>query len=120
MVELRAYVVTLSGTEYALFERDSEPRFPDGAFAKGESPRDACRRLLREWCGHDEAKLEVLDFVTAPGSVLFVFRALLTEPPRTPHKRVARMTLPSQVGALKAGEIEEMQKTGLNYKLTRR
>ncbi|HWG92404.1 MAG TPA: NUDIX domain-containing protein [Candidatus Thermoplasmatota archaeon] len=126
-----AHVIVMDGTRYALFRphHGGEPVFPHGAFKVGEAPAEAARRLVKEWTGTDNPKLEVVDFLTRDGpgghkTLEFVFRALLTDAPKVGpaaselvHRN--RMELPDRVGTLQGRWIEDALKTGLNYKLTR-
>lgn len=124
--DLRLVVVTLAGNEYVLFKPKTggDWAFPSDAFRPGEAPGAAAKRVVAAWTGTKDPKLEILDFRAGPGALAFVFRALLTEDPRAGEaaselKRTPRMGLPDRVGDLTGREVEEIQKTGLNYKLTR-
>ncbi len=123
MTRLTLSVVTLAGTDYLLFRTPKGGwNFPTGEFVEGESPAVAARRLVREWTGTSEPKLELLDFrAEAAGGLRFVFRALLTADPTPTVEtgRFKRMEIPSLDGPITPREVEEMQKTGLSYKLTR-
>lgn len=110
--------ITMVGNEYVLWQR-SGLAFPHGELADGESPADAARRLIAEWSGTKAPKLELADFVAAPGTLTLVFRAMLTEDPEGEAKRAKRMELPDRIGALSGKYVEETLKTSLNYKLTR-
>lgn len=119
MTRLSLTIVTLAGTEYVLFEREGAWAFPSDAFREGESPGAAARRVVEEWTGTTSPKLELMDFVAANDELRFVFRAILTSDPKGAVKRFPRMGLPERVGHLASKDVEEMQKTGLSYKLTR-
>ncbi|HEX2022710.1 MAG TPA: NUDIX domain-containing protein [Candidatus Thermoplasmatota archaeon] len=119
MTRVDLVLVTMAGSEYALFERDGGPAFPHGELRDGEAPAEAARRLVAEWTGTRAPKLEVLDFLAAPGRLTLVMRALLSDAPSTPHRRAPRMGLPAKVGALDGKYVEEALKTSLAYKLTR-
>lgn len=123
---LHAAVITMEGPRYALFtpKAGGEPQFPEGPFREGETPAEAARRLVKTWTGTEAPKLELVDFLTAPGQLTLVFRALLTAPAAVGEAAGAvthrnRMELPDAVGSLKGKWVEDALKTGLNYKLTR-
>lgn len=111
-------VITMVGAEYALWDR-SGLAFPHGELQDGEVPADAARRIVEEWSGTKAPKLELADLVSARGELRLVFRALLTDEPKDPPKRVKRMELPEKVGALTGKYVEDALKTSLAYKLTR-
>lgn len=106
------------GSDYVLWDR-SGLRFPHGELADGEAPGEAARRLVLGWTGTKTPKLEILDILSAVGVVTLVFRAMLVEEPTGAPKRVKRMELPADVGALSGKYVEEALKTSLAYKLTR-
>lgn len=121
MPTLPITVVTLAGAEYVLFEGDAGPTFPTDEIRAGEAPADAARRVVGEWTGTKDPKLELMDFRVEGDALRFVFRAHLTADLATDraHARHGRGGLPELAGPLEAREIEEMQKTSLSYKLTR-
>lgn len=106
------------GAEYVLWDRNGLT-FPHGELRDGEAPGDAARRIVLDWTGTRQPKLELLDMVSAPGVLTLIFRAMLVEEPQGAAKRAKRMELPETVGALKGKYVEEALKTSLAYKLTR-
>lgn len=111
--------ITMTGSEYALWEREGSARFPNGELADGEAPADAARRIVEAWTGTKAPKLELVDLLATPGALTLVFRALLTDAPSGAPRTYKRMELPAQVGALSGKYVEDALKTSLNYKLTR-
>lgn len=111
-------VITMAGSQYVLYDRGG-PAFPSGELAEAEAPVAAARRIVKEWTGTDAPKLELCDLRSAPGSLLLVFRAILTSDPQGPSIRLDRMGLPDKVGALLGKDVEETLRTSLSYKLTR-
>lgn len=119
MTAVRLVCITMAGSEYVLWERDEGAVFPHGDVRDGEAPADATRRIVEEWTGTKGPKLELVDMVAKPGSLLLVVRAMLTEEPKGKTRRAKRMELPARVGELDGKYVEESLKTSLNYKLTR-
>lgn len=112
--------IAMAGNQYVLTLQGGAPAFPRGELRPGEPPADAMRRIVKEATGTDAPKLEVVELRAGKQDALqIVFRALLVGEPQGEHKRVARMELPERVGTFTGREVEEMLKTGLNYKLTR-
>lgn len=112
-------LVTMVGHRYLLLEREGRPQFPSGEVAPGEAPAAAARRILSEWTGLANPKLEVLDMRPHGQDLQFVLRALFADPPTVPHTTAGRYELPAQVGRLAGPYVEEALKTSLSYKLTR-
>ena len=118
MTTVRLVCIPMAGNEYVLWERDGLT-FPHGELRDGEAPADGARRIVHEWSGTKAPKLELVDMLAEAGSLLLVFRALLTEEPQGAAKRAKRMELPERVGTLAGRYVEDALKTSLNYKLTR-
>lgn len=118
MTRVEIVCITMVGAEYALFDRGEGPEFPRGELRDGEPVADGARRLVAEWAGATLPKLEVVDFLSSPGGLAIVMRALVAEAPR-PHRRAPRMGLPPKVGPIDGKWIEEALKTSVAYKLTR-
>lgn len=112
-------VVTMVGSHYVLYVREGGPVFPSGDLVDGEQPAEGARRLVREWTGTKQPKLELVDLRAAPGELRLIFRAMLTDDPQGKTVRAGRMELPARVGALAGRDVEEALKTSLAYKLTR-
>lgn len=124
MTDLRLVVVTLYGQEYVAFKPregggDAEWTFPHDALKDGESPAAAAKRVVAEWSGTENPKLELMDFVTEEGTLTLAFRAFVMDDPKEECARFPRGGLPDTVGPLPAATVEDMQKTSLSYKLTR-
>lgn len=111
-------VVTMVGSQYALFERDGHAQFPHGELHEGEPVAAAARRVVAEWTGVDAPKLEIVDLRSERSELAIVVRALLPEA-KSPHTLAPRMGLPPSVGRLPPAYVEEALKTSLAYKLTR-
>lgn len=118
MTTVRLVCITMVGSEYALWDKDGLT-FPHGEVKDGEQPAEAMRRIVEDWTGTRNPKLEMVDVVAKPGELLLVARAMLVEEPKGVAKRAKRMELPDKVGALTGKYVEESLKTSLNYKLTR-
>lgn len=118
MTAVRLVCITMTGNEYALWEREGLS-FPHDEVREGESPADAARRVVQEWTSTKAPKLELVDMLASAGTLTLVFRAMLTEDPRGVTRRIKRMELPERVGALAGKYVEDALKTSLNYKLTR-
>lgn len=112
-------VITMQGSRYVLVERDGSARFPAGELAAGETPGAAARRILKESTGLEGPKLEVVDMRPAGGDLQVVFRALVGDAPKTPHRTAGRYELPEDLGRLTGAYVEEALKTSFAYKLTR-
>ena len=112
-------IITMAGTQYVLYEREGKPFFPHGEPRDGEAPANAARRIVQEWTGTLNPKLELVDLVASAGTLTLVFRAVLVDEPRGGPRRVNRMELPGRVGTLEGKYVDDALKTSLSYKLTR-
>lgn len=114
-MKVQLVCIAMWGNQYVLYGG----AFPEGELRPGEQPAEAMRRLVKDTTGTDAPKLEVVDMHATPDALLLVLRALLTSEPRGAFETRARMELPARVGRFSAKEVEDLLKTGLNYKLTR-
>lgn len=113
-------LVTMQGARYVLLDRGNGPEFPHGELKSGEAPGAAARRILLDWTGLTDPKLEVVDFVTEADELRMLFRAISADLPKVAHKTAGRMELPPKLGRLTGPAVEEALKTSLAYKLIRR